>query len=91
MKETPFVGKDYERMILANLPPNVWYESKKVIKMIEDLGVLREMDKQPGGSTVKHMYKTRIRNSLKRLKLNGTIITKPFPGDKGKLLYCLPE
>ena len=91
MKETPFLGKDYERMIIANLPPGVWFESKKVIKLIEDLGVLREVDKQPGGPTVKHMYKRRIHNSLESLKDNGTLLTKPFPGDKGKLLYCLPE
>ena len=91
MAETPFVGKDYRRMILANLQPNVWYESKKVIKMIEDLGVLREVDKQPGGPTVKHMYMRRIRNSLERMKDSGTLITKPFPGNERKLLYCLPE
>ena len=91
MKETPFLGKDYERMIIANLPPGVWFESKKVIKLIEDLGVLREVDKQPGGPTVKHMYKRRIHNSLESLKDNGTLLTKPFPGDKGKLLYSLPE
>lgn len=91
MKETPFVGKDYERMILANLQPNVWYESKKVIELIEDLGVLREVDKQSGGPAVKHMYMRRIRNSLERLKDSGTLITKPFPGDKRKLLYSLPE
>lgn len=91
MTETPFVGKDYQRMILANLQPNVWYESKKVIQLIEDLGVLREVDKQSGGPAVKHMYMRRIRNSLERLKDNGTLITKPFPGDERKLLYSLPE
>jgi hypothetical protein len=91
MTETPFVGKDYQRMILANLQPNVWYESKKVIRLIEDLGVLREVDKQSGGPAVKHMYMRRIRNSLERLKDSGTLITKPFPGDKRKLLYSLPE
>jgi hypothetical protein len=91
MKETPFVGKDYERMILANLQPNVWYESKKVIELIEDLGVLREVDKQSGGPAVKHMYMRRIRNSLERLKDSGTLTTKPFSGNKRKLLYSLPE
>lgn len=91
MAETPFIGKDYQRMILANLQPNVWYESKKVIQLIEDLGVLREVDKQAGGPTVNHMYTRRIRNSLERMKVDGTLVTKPFSDDDRKLLYCLPE
>ena len=60
MAESPFKGADYERMILANMKPNLWYESKQIIKMIEDRD-LRDVDPEKAGEFVNHMYKRRIR------------------------------
>ena len=91
MTETPFKGDDYSRMILANMRPNIWYESKQIIQMVEELGVLRDVDRQKAGEFVNHMYKRRIRNSLERLKNSGALTTKNFPGSKRKLLYSLQE
>jgi hypothetical protein len=91
MAESPFKGVDYERMILANMEPNLWYERKQVIKMIEALGVLRDVDRKQAGETVDHMYVQRIGNALYRMKEIGKLETKNYPDSDKKLLYSLKE
>ena len=89
MAESPFTGADYERMILANMKPNLWYERKHVIKMIEDLGILRDIDRKGAGKTVDHIYQQRISNALRDLKDSGKLEEIPYPGSNKKSLYSL--
>ena len=89
MTESPFTGADYERMILANMQPNLWYERKHVIKMIEDLGILRDVDRKGAGETVDHIYKQRISNALRDLKDSGELEEIPYPGSNKKSLYSV--
>ena len=89
MAESPFKGADYRRMILANMQPNLWYERKHVIKMIEDLGILRDVDRKGAGETVDRIYEQRISNALRDLKDSGKLEEIPYPGSNKKSLYSV--
>ena len=89
MAESPFRGEDYERMILANMQPNLWYERKHILKMIEDLGILRDVDRVKAGKTVDHIFEQRISNALRDLKNKDKLATIPYPGSTTKSLYSL--
>jgi ABC-type Zn uptake system ZnuABC Zn-binding protein ZnuA len=91
MQPTPLKGEDYRRMILANMNPNVWYNRRAVIQMIENLGVLRSIDKTPAGKQSECKYERRISNALKEMKNVNELVTQIDPSKKKNLLYMLSE